>query len=74
VTRKTNAARSESSRRRTKTVIAHRDDLELELEKTNDSKPLQRPNPISKKHIEHANTLLFRAWKKTYENRNGGTN
>jgi len=48
--------------------------LELELEGEHHAKPLRRRNPISKKEIEQANKLLFRAWKKTYENRNGTAN
>ena len=72
MTRETKATRSGSSHRRTRTVIAHGDDLELEEE--DDAKPLRRRNPISKKEIEQANRLLFQAWKKTYENRNGRLN
>jgi hypothetical protein len=45
--------------------------LELESEEEGHAKPLRRRNPTSKKDIEQANRLLFRAWKKTYENRNG---
>ena len=74
MTRKTKGTRSGSSRRRTKIVIAHGADLELELEEEDDAKPPRRNNPTSKKEIEQANTLLFRAWKKTYENRNGSLN
>jgi hypothetical protein len=48
--------------------------LELELEEENHAKPLRRHNPISNEEIEEANKLLFLAWKKTYENRNGTAN
>ena len=69
MTRKTKATSSRSSRRSPRIVIVHGDDLELELEEEDYGKPLRRRNPISKKEIEQANKLLFRAWKKTYENR-----
>jgi hypothetical protein len=74
VTRKTKATRSRSSPRGTRIVIAHGDDLELELEEEDYAKLPRRRNPTSKKEIEQANKLLFRAWKKTYKNRNGSVN
>ncbi|MEK6322021.1 MAG: hypothetical protein AABN33_10090 [Acidobacteriota bacterium] len=46
----------------------------MEFKEGDDAKPLRRRNPISKKEIEQANRLLFRAWKKTYDNRNGRLN
>lgn len=74
MTRKTKATRSGSSRRTPKIVIVHGDDSELELEEEDSGEPIYRRNPISKKDIEQANKLLFRAWKRTYENRNGVVN
>lgn|GEM_PF-6894951 len=66
--RKTKASRSRSSRRSPRIVIVHRDDVKLESEEEDHAKPSRCHNPTSNKEIKQANKLLFRAWKKTYEN------